>query len=265
MKSNRIDKNSLFIEHNNIKIDDGSNKQDLTSQPLKCVRKCIDDPNCKGLNISKNFPDSLYKCSYVENISDSNSKVIDEDSKFFSKIESWNSNGLGGGEYLAVTNNKCINLNENSGEIKWIDNSDNLNNCGKILLNNDNTLQFTQPNNNLCLQIPSEPTINSKLFVFPCNTWNPQQKFTWDSISSTLRPLSNTSLCVKNGDNLVLGTCESNSNDQIIFKHFYDGYNLDELENYTNIEYFTDFTQHAPIIYITLLIIIYILVIILSK
>lgn len=269
MKSNSINKNSTFIEHNNVFIDDGTNKQNLTSTPIDCVKQCYDDPNCKGLNIIKNFPDSLYKCSYVENISYSNSKNSDENSKFFSKIEPWNTNGLNYGEYILETNSECMGVDTNfANSLVYLDNSNNSNDknnkCGKIRINKDDTIQLMEPDNNLCLQIsdPSKST-ETKIFLYPCNTYNPLQKFIYENVGNSLRPQIDTSLSVTNVDGEMKIKKYEPDNKTITYFQNYVSLAL----NSDNIEYFSNNSTPTNyfIIYVIMLILIYTLVIIIGK
>lgn len=266
-----------YISYPKLLVNDGTKIQDLTNNSLSCINKCKNNPNCKGLNIIENIsqeevtadgynyePSPNISCEYVSNISYSNSLVENENSTFYAK-----KNNLAfenNTPYLLNTGNECLSLQKNTDgslDFKSISCND-YDNLTPVYFNTaSDTIKIGQEGN-ACLKY-----IGSDLNIIPCNDYDNGQKFIYDHVLKSLRPLEDTTQCLWKGqDNqLAFMNCSNEVVSPFVSKTTtFENYYKPEKDDY--IEYFKqDYTVDLRyyILYMVLLLMILYLMVVSSK
>jgi hypothetical protein len=252
-----------YIKHNNIIINDGSNNQETVKNNNICLINCSNDPNCQGVNIiqdnDKNTINDGYnykskpiiKCEYVNNISYSNSIEKNNNSNFYAKKNNiiYENNT----PYLLKINNQCITLNNPSKII-----TTSCDNLTPVFLKNDSI----KDNNNNCLTVNNNILENNK-----CNSYNNKQKFAFDNIYKTIRPINDLDMCItknSNNDEFIISNCDIKNN-ILTFENFYKSFTPNTNDFIEHFEHNKSFNLNYYIIYLLLLLIIYYLIIIISS
>ena len=199
---NRNNSFSDYIQYDNLVLNDGSNKQELTNVPLDCVTSCINNPNCRGLNIIMNTGENEVSvdgynyqdtpkvtCEYVSNICYSNTQTTNPNSKFFAKKN--NLHFENNTPYLLKNNGVCLTGATSRGSyVGWDCNEASI--VEPVVFDTANDMISLQNDPNRCLA-----TTNNNEFIFDnCNVWDSKQKFIYDHVYNTLRPLNDTTQCV---------------------------------------------------------------------
>jgi hypothetical protein len=207
-----INRNNPFaslIQYNNLLLTDGSNKQQLVNTPNECINTCINDPNCKGLNVILNTGQNEVTtdgynyqnvppitCEYVSNICYSNAKSENSNSKFFAKKHDLNFDN--NTPYLLKMNGGCLSQGPNLVGLNCNDSS----NVTPVYFDNKNDMIKIDSQGNNCLAY----TPDHGLYTSECNWFDTSQKFIYENVYNTLRPLDDTTLCITahriNGINL---------------------------------------------------------------
>ena len=269
---------NAYIKYDNLVLNDGSNNQDLTNNPVDCVTKCVNDPNCQGLNIIKNVnqeevttngynyqspPKAI--CEYVSNINYSNSKTENTNAKFYAKKNNLAfENNV---PYLLDIGNECLSLQKNSnGSIVF--NAVSCNDYDKLTPVYFDTSSDTikvGTDDTVCLKYTDDGAPQ----LVKCNYFDDSQKFIYDHVYKTLRPLNNTDKCLWKDPtkNLVFYDCSNVYTDPSIsktttFQNYYKPTKDDDIE-YFKKDYTIDMTYY--IIYMIFLCIIFYLVIVMSS
>jgi hypothetical protein len=267
-----------YIKYDNLILNDGTNIQDLTNNPIDCITKCVNNPNCQGLNIIKNVnPEEIttngynYQtipkatCEYISNINYSNSKTENINAKFYAKINNLAfENNV---PYLLDIGNKCLSLQKKpDGSMAF--NAVSCNDYDKLTPVYFNTASDTikvGTDGNNCLKYSTDGTPQ----LVKCNDYDNSQKFIYDYVYKSLRPFNDTTKCLwKNGDeNLVFFDSGVIVNDPTLshvttFQNYYKPDKDDNIE-YFEKDYTVDMTYY--IIYMILLCLIFYLVIIISS
>jgi len=250
---NRTNSFTDYIQYDNLVLNDGSNNQELTNVPAECVTSCINNPDCRGLNIILNTNENEVStdgynyqnvpkvtCEYVSNICYSNTKSENPNSKFFAKkhnLEFENNT-----PYLLKNNGVCLSVkSDNKGNPTFI--GVDCNDSSKVSpVSFDTTADTIQvsTDSGLCLSYTSD----AGLKLLKCNIWDQNQKFIYDHVYNTLRPISDTTKCIvtkkttqNDGSPLYTFSIEAFANpspsNNTTFENYYKP---DPLEDY--IEYF---------------------------
>lgn len=270
-----------YITYPELVVNDGTGLQDLTNTPMDCVNKCIKNPNCKGLNIitstgsdevttdSYNYqsiPSST--CEYVSNISYSNALSENSNSTFYAK-----KNNLafeGNTPYLLNTGNECLALQKNNdGTINFKTSSCNdYDNLTPVYFNTaSDTIKIGEESNS-CLKRYDSSALTQNSLV-KCNDFDNSQKFIYDHVYKTLRPLELTDQCLWRDCNgvYVFANCDLPNapacmSKTTTFENYYKP-EKDDFVEYFQQDYTVDMTYY--IIYMILLLMIFYLVIVSSQ
>jgi len=226
---------SNYIPYKNILIYDGSSNINDGLSPTdrdKCLKKCNSDINCKGVGLltydSTNLNDQPYKiqklkCNFVNNIDNTNYKDINNQGIFYSKSDFHALNLHANTQYQFTISNRDVNI-----ILKQINGFYQLYGDKDLALdpnsNNKNTFYYDPINYNIILDnngIATNYCLESTSFgiiLSEINTFNNNQKFVYESIMSTIRPLTNLSQCLTldtaNNNKIILQDVESNSDNQ---------------------------------------------------
>lgn len=265
---------NAYIQYDNLILNDGTNIEELTDTPINCVTKCINNPNCQGLNIIKNVNQEeitadgynyqilpTATCEYVSNINYSNSKTENPNAKFYAK-----KNNLAfenNTPYLLDINNECLSLQKNKNGtfgFKTISCNDYTNLTPVYF----NTLSDSIKIGKNCLKYDGQ---NNPVLA-KCNDNDNKQKFIYDHVYKSLRPLSDTTTCLSkspSGD-ITFQECNQTVNkpsttQTTIFKNYYRPDNDDYIE-YFEKDYTIDMMYYFT--YVGLLMIIFYLVVVIS-
>ena len=191
---------SDYIKYDNLLLTDGSNKQETTNRPLNCAQECVNDPNCRGVNIIMNtenkdadgydYEDTKkVTCEYVNNICYSNTQTTNPNSTFLAK--KYNLHFENNTPYLLKNNGVCLtNATSRGSYVGWDCNGAM---AQPLLFGKDNDMISLKNDPNRCLATDND---NSSLTFANCNEWNSSQKFIYDHVYHALRPLSDTTKCV---------------------------------------------------------------------
>jgi len=268
-----------YISYPNLVVNDGTGIQDLTNNAWTCVNKCKSNPNCKGLNIIQNIPQEevttdgynyeqtpTTACEYVSNISYSNSLVKNENSTFYAK-----KNNLAfenNTPYLLNTGNECLSLQKKTDgtlDFKSISCKD-YDNVTPVYFNTaSDTIRVGDEGNN-CLTY-YDSLIMSNGSLQKCNDYASNQKFIYDHVFKSLRPIDNTTQCLwkdNNGD-FIITDCDRPYNPKMTMSKTttFENYYKPEKDDY--IEYFQkDYSvdlRHYILYMILLLMILYLMVV----
>ena len=195
-----------YIQYDNLVLNDGSNEQILVNAPSECINACLNNPNCQGLNIISNVGANQVTtdgynyqnippitCEYVSNICYSNAKSENPNSKFFAK-----KNNLlfeNNTPYLLKNNGVCLSVTvdsqNNQNLILGSSDCNDSDNVTPVFFNNNNNSISVDAEGNNCLNYN-----NGALGLSKCNTYDSTQNFIYDHVYNTLRPSSDTTLCV---------------------------------------------------------------------
>lgn len=268
-----------YIQYDNLVLNDGTNIQDLTNNPVDCITKCVNNPNCQGLNIIKNVnPEEIttngynYQtipkatCEYISNINYSNSKTENKNAKFYAKKNNLAfENNV---PYLLDIGNKCLSLQKNpDGSMAFNAVScDDYDKLTPLYFNTASDTIKVGNEGNYCLKYS---TYGSPQLV-KCNDYDNSQKFIYDHVFKSLRPFNDTTKCLwKDGDNNIIFFDNDTAveNDSTIskvttFQNYYKPDKDDYIE-YFEKDYTVDMTYY--IIYMILLCLIFYLVIMISS
>lgn len=270
-----------YISYPNLVVNDGTGIQDLTNNAWTCVNKCKSNPNCKGLNIIQNIPQEevttdgynyeqtpTTACEYVSNISYSNSLVKNENSTFYAK-----KNNLAfenNTPYLLNTGNECLSLQKKTdGTINFKTSSCNdFDNLTPVYFNTaSDTVKIGQEGNNCLKRYDSSAMTQNSLVK--CNDFDNSQKFIYDHVYKTLRPLELTDQCLWRDCNgvYVFAACDLPNAPRCMSKTTtFENYYKPEKDDY--IEYFQkDYTVDLRyyVLYMILLLMILYLMVVSSK
>lgn len=267
---NRTNPSASYIQYDNLLLNDGTNNKQLTNVPSECVTACVNDPNCRGLNLilntgqnqvatdGYNYQDvPKVTCEFVSNISYSNSKTSNPNSKFFAKNNNLNfENNV---PYLLKNSRNCLSVQQDSGGNNKLIGSD-CNDSSKVtpvLFNTQQDMIKVGTEGDSCLIYT-----NDGLDLLKCNNWDQNQKFIYDHVYNTLRPASDTTQCITttkttqpDGSPLYtygMGACGNPSDsNNIIFENYYKPNQKDDYIEYFEKDYSVDMTYY--IIYMVLL------------
>jgi hypothetical protein len=267
-----------YIQYDNLVLNDGSNNQELTNTPVKCIIKCLNNPNCQGLNIIKNVNQEKIingnnyqtlpaaTCEYVNNICYSNSKTENTNAKFYAKKNNLAfENNV---PYLLDIGNECLSIQQNKNDIiefKAISCND-YNKLTPVYIDNVNDTIKVSNEDNTCLQFNGDGVPH----LSKCNDYDNSQKFIYDHVYKSLRPLNDTTKCLlKNSNNeLFFADCNLKAENPTITKTttFQNYYRPDSDDNIEYFEHDYSVDMRYYIIYmIFLLVIIYLVIVISSK
>lgn len=244
-----------LIKYDYLYLDDGSNNEEITNNKNDCFIKCIDDPNCQGLNIISSKLNPNVKCKYLNNICYSNFKKLDSKSIFYKKaFESELENLIPYNIKIAGKNLNEINDKINISDIEltpWVFDKDNSN--------------VKVENKDLCLEVN-----NSSVSLEKCNTYNPKQKLVYENIYNTIRPVNNLFQCIglnNSNDNLIVESCGKSLKNEIFFNTYYNNTNNMDIESKENFSTEEDYTLNLTYytIYMIMLVMILFLVLVISK
>lgn len=198
---NRNNPFTSFIKYDNLLLTDGSNKQQLVNTPSECINTCVNDPNCKGLNVILNNGQNEVTtdgynyqnvppvtCEYVTNICYSNAKSVNSNSKFFAKKHDLQFDTTT--PYLIKTNGVCLYIDNNNNLLSG--NCNNSNSVSPVYFDNANDMIKVDSNGNNCLSY----TADTGLIITRCNVYDSNQKFIYENVYNTLRPYNDTTQCI---------------------------------------------------------------------
>lgn len=266
---------NAYIQYDNLVLNDGTNIQELTDTPINCITKCVNNPNCQGLNIIKNTNQEQITtngynyqtlpaatCEYVSNINYSNSKTENPNAKFYAK-----KNNLvfeNDVPYLLDINNKCLSLQKDkNGKVLFNTTSCNdYQNVTPVYFNSESDM--IKINNN-CLKHDAYGNMS----LAKCNVYDNSHRFIYDHIYKSLRPLSNTATCLTkdSSGSLSFTTCNQkvyvpSTTQTTTFQNYYEPDSDDYVEYFEN-DYTVDMKYYF--IYVILLLVIFFLVIVISS
>jgi hypothetical protein len=202
---NRNNSYTDYIQYDNLLLNDGSNVQELTNVPSECITSCINNPNCRGLNIVLNTGQNEVStdgynyqnvpkvtCEYVSNICYSNAKSENPNSKFFAKKH--NLHFENNTPYLLKNNGVCLSAqSDTKGNTTLIGvNCNDSSKVSPVLFNTTADTIQVGTDSGACLSYTSD----TGLKLLKCNIWDQNQKFIYDHVYNTLRPISDTTKCI---------------------------------------------------------------------
>lgn len=266
-----------YIKYDSLLLNDGSGKKDLTNDPSTCIKSCLNNPNCRGVNIVNNVGQNEVStdgynyqnvpkvtCEYVDNVCYSNAKENNSNSTFYAKKHNLHfENNV---PYLLKNNGRCLSVtNSQSGPVL---NASDCNDSSKVTPVFFDTVVDTikvGTDGDVCLKYG-----NDQIQLQKCNTFDESQKFIYDHVYNTLRPNSDTTKCLvtskgEDGYKFGIGQCdwqpppESNTT----FENYYKPDPTEDYIEYFENDYSVDMRYY--IIYMILLCMIAYLVIVSSS
>jgi hypothetical protein len=269
-----------YIKYPNLLVTDGIGKLELTNgveDTLNCVDKCLKDPNCSGLNLIQNIPQEevttdgynyeqtpTTACELVNNISYSNSRVENENSTFYAK--KYNLAFENNTPYLLNTGNECLSLTKNADKSLAFSTTscNDYNNITPVYFNTASDTIKVGQEGNYCLNYNGPGDLNLVL----CNDYNDNQKFIYDHVFKSLRPIDDTDKCIwRQNNKLIYDDCnianpDKNMSKTTTFENYYKPEKDDYIE-YFEQDYSVDLRYY--ILYMILLLMILYLMILSSK
>jgi hypothetical protein len=202
---NRNNSFNSYIQYDNLLLNDGSNKQQSTNVPSECITKCVNDPNCRGVNVILNTGQNevssdgyTYQdapkatCEYVSNICYSNSKTPNPNSKFFAKKHNLHfENNV---PYLLKNSGTCLSVQSdpNSNDKLLGVDCNNSDKVSPVYFDTSADTIKIGSDGDACLRY----TGSDGLSLLKCNIWDQNQKFIYDHVYNSLRPISDTTQCI---------------------------------------------------------------------